>query len=371
MKHLGIVLLILSPFLLRGQAYLDSLPSGKDVKLIMLGEEHFLPEVDSLEAQIIRHYALQEAPRTIYVFLERSYAFNYYIDKLFNYDDSISLKQYFNARLLVGDEDEYNFIMQLYNIQQQTHNLKIKCIDVCWENASKRQLYALHDLCSQYEFSNPDINKWKDTLAVYAEQKYFMNDSVCQIFVQSFIRHFRSCRQSYKIALSPYDYDYLKNMMKSSYSSFEKREKTMQEYVSRNYHKNHLHILPIGFYHISKHNHHKAVLKGKVLANEKMKSLAQRLHYSGCSPYRGKVYSILLCPLSEKRTRRDHTDSTKFIHRTTTFNKAELPPDVLENLPQSEEEISVIRIDKRRYPIAKKEYDMVITLKSCHSSWVF
>ena len=141
-----------------GQGYLDSLPIINKGEILVLGEYHFLQEMQDVEHDIILNYS-KTSQDLVVVFLERPYHEVYYVNQLFENGDSLRLKKYAKLMGTISGPYFYNLIMFLYEINQKVNNLKIVCIDD--NRLLRRALYTIRELLNTYPNCPESIQKMK------------------------------------------------------------------------------------------------------------------------------------------------------------------------------------------------------------------
>lgn len=148
-----------SSLLSYGQGYLDSLPIINKGEILVLGEYHFLQEMQDVEHDIILNYS-KTSQDLVVVFLELPYQFNFYVKNLFEQGDSILLKTYFKHFSSVKTRIYgYNLILSLYRMYIETPTLQVYCIDR--NSCESSTLYTIRELLNTYPNCPESIQKMK------------------------------------------------------------------------------------------------------------------------------------------------------------------------------------------------------------------
>jgi len=148
-----------SSLLSYGQGYLDSLPIINKGEILVLGEYHFLQEMQDVEHDIILNYS-KTSQDLVVVFLELPYQFNFYVKNLFEQGDSILLKTYFKHFSFVKTRIYgYNLILSLYRMYIETPTLQVYCIDR--NSCESSTLYTIRELLNTYPNCPESIQKMK------------------------------------------------------------------------------------------------------------------------------------------------------------------------------------------------------------------
>ena len=148
-----------SSLLSYGQGYLDSLPIINKGEILVLGEFHFLQEMQDVEHDIILNYS-KTSQDLVVVFLELPYQFNFYVKNLFEQGDSILLKTYFKHFSSVKTRIYgYNLILSLYRMYIETPTLQVYCIDR--NSCESSTLYTIRELLNTYPNCPESIQKMK------------------------------------------------------------------------------------------------------------------------------------------------------------------------------------------------------------------
>ena len=141
-----------------GQGYLDSLPIINKGEILVLGEYHFLQEMQDVEHDIILNYS--KTSQDLVVFLELPYQLNFYVKNLFEQGDSILLKTYFKHFSSVKTRIYgYNLILSLYRMYIETPTLQVYCIDR--NSCESSTLYTIRELLNTYPNCPESIQKMK------------------------------------------------------------------------------------------------------------------------------------------------------------------------------------------------------------------
>jgi len=147
-----------SSLLSYGQGYLDSLPIINKGEILVLGEYHFVQEMQDVEHDIISNYS--KTSQDLVVFLELPYQFNFYVKNLFEQGDSILLKTYFKHFSSVKTRIYgYNLILSLYRMYIETPTLQVYCIDR--NSCESSTLYTIRELLNTYPNCPESIQKMK------------------------------------------------------------------------------------------------------------------------------------------------------------------------------------------------------------------
>ncbi len=267
----------------------------QNYNLILIGEPHYIIEKDKIELTIINDI-INKTDKNIVLFLEYPLSMNYFIDKLFTDNDTISLKTYLLNRqnkivdkLSVKNELLYKKIINIYQLNKHSNHIIIKCID--YELKLRPLIYTILTILNKYNITSDEILKQKNILnELLNKSKHTIKDY--EYFRNEFKSHF--CNNLYlynSIITNKDELWYISKMLKNAialkiYS--EERELMLYNNIIANYNDSSYHVAIMGSAHVNKYYKNDIAILGNRL------SVGYLLNNSYKSPFRGKVYSIYI-----------------------------------------------------------------------------
>ena len=349
---------------LYGQGYLDSLPKLNKGEILMLGEYHFVQEMQDVEHDIILNYS-KTSQDLLVVFVEMPYHEIYYVNQLFENGDSLRFKKY--ARLLgtISGPYLYNLIMFLYEINQKINNLKIVCFD---ENKLHgRALYTIRELLNTYPNCPESIQKMKnqaDCLLQAGVPKSKVENERYIPYFEKFKKEFQKHKKDYKKTLSASDLEILTHFFKNYTESFDIRESIMFKNICKHYQKECRHIVIVGNTHANKEK----IQHSGISYNPKTKPLAWQLNNINKSPFRHKVYTIHLAPQKIVFPETIINDSLTIASKEVPWVTSSIPNHIRKELVAQHKDIAIKMINPSEYPEIHKQYDGFILIRKAHST---
>ena len=349
--------------LCHGQGYLDSLPKLNKGEILMLGETHFRQEVQNLEIEIIKKYA-SETHDPLVVYIELPYQFNFYVRNLIDYGDSLSLKTYFKLFSPVKTRTyAYNLIMSLYKIRLEEPSLQFFCID---RNGKENSvLYTIRDLLKFYPNCPESIQKMRyqtDSLIQTDKPDYKSENNGFALHFKIFKQHFHKHKKDYRRTLSASDYAFLTHLMGNFTESFDIRESIMYRNICRHYQQECKHIAING----STHTNKEKLLYYRY--SPKTKSLAWQLNNDRTSPFRKKLYSILISQNKLVNAEVILNDSVILPSKETTDLCLYVPNFIRKELMAQKKDVAIKMIDPLEYPDIHRQFDGFIMIHKAHST---
>lgn len=349
-----------------GQGYLDSLPIINKGEILVLGEYHFLQEMQDVEHDIILNYS-KTSQDLVVVFLERPYHEVYYVNQLFENGDSLRLKKYAKLMGTISGPYFYNLIMFLYEINQKVSNLKIVCIDD--NRLLRRALYTIRELLNTYPNCPESIQKMKyqadSLLQTGIPKSKAENEKYVPLF-EKFKKEFQRHKKDYKKTLSESDFEILTHIFKDHTESYDIRESIMFRNICKHYQKECRHIVIVGNTHANKE---KILFSfGKISYNPKTKPLAWQLNNINKSPFRHKVYTIHLTPQNIIFPETIINDSLTIASKEVTWIVPSIPNHIRKELEAQKKDVAIKMINPFEYPDIHRQYDGFILIKKAHSS---
>jgi hypothetical protein len=267
----------------------------QNYNLILIGEPHYIIEKNEIELTIIKDI-INKTDKNIVLFLEHPLSMNYFIDKLFTDNDTISLKTYLlNSqnrivdKLSVKNELLYKQIINIYQLNKHSNHIIIKCID--YELKLRPLIYTTLTILNKYNITSDEILKQKNILnEILSKSKYTTKDY--EYFRNEFKSHFCSNLYLYNsIITNKNELWYISKMLKNAielktYS--EERELMLYNNIIVNYNDSSYHVAIMGSAHVNKYYKNDITILGNRL------SVGYLLNNSCKSPFRNKVYSIYI-----------------------------------------------------------------------------
>lgn len=333
------------------------LPNEKNCNILLIGENHSNFEKDTIEFEIIKWYSMQ-TKKQITVFLERPRSLQVFIEKLFQYDDSLSLKQYF---LYTHSKDDstsvsrqyylYNRILGIYALNKSSKNIKIKCVDR--ELVMKSMLYSIKEVLIKYKdnYKIKLLIKYIDAYLIKKTITIHDHDAVRRFFYHCL---FFSYNES-NIKILGDDFRFLISMFENFRpmpSVSEIRENLLYQNIVNDYDTNSFHISINGIAHVNKFYSKEKKFSGN------RKSVGFMLNTYKSSPYKNKVSSIYIINFNLLTSRGLYNDKNR-IHFTTNYEKK-----LLYSL--LEDNYKCIVPDASKFKYAHKAYDLFILVDTAH-----
>ena len=348
-----------------GQGYLDSLPIINKGEILVLGEYHFLQEMQDVEHDIILNYS-KTSQDLVVVFLELPYQFNFYVKNLFEQGDSILLKTYFKHFSSVKTRIYgYNLILSLYRMYIETPTLQVYCIDR--NSCESSTLYTIRELLNTYPNCPESIQKMKyqadSLLRTGIPKSKAENEKYVPLF-EKFEKEFQRHKKDYKKTLSESDFEILTHIFKDHTESYDIRESIMFRNICKHYQKECRHIVIVGNTHANKEK----IQFGKISYNPKTKPLAWQLNNINKSPFRHKVYTIHLTPQNIIFPETIINDSLTIASKEVTWITPGIPNHIRKELEAQKKDVAIKMINPSEYPDIHRQYDGFILIKKAHSS---
>ncbi len=333
------------------------LPNDMNCNILLIGENHLNFEKDTIEFEIIKWYSMQ-TKKQITVFLERPRSLQVFIEKLFQYDDSLSLKQYFSYTHSKDDSTSdsrqyslYNRILAIYALNKSSKNIKIKCVDR--ELVMKTMLYSIKEVLIKYRDSH------KIKLLIKYIDSYLIKKTITiqdHDVVRRFFYHclFFSYDES-KIKFLDDDFRFLISMFenfKPMPTDSEIRENLLYLNIVNDYDTNSFHISINGIAHVNKF-----YSKDKKISGNR-KSIGFMLNTYKSSPYKNKVSSLCIINFNLLTSRGLYNTKNR-IHFMSSQEKK-----LLYSLFEKNNKYVVP--DSSKFKYAHKAYDLLILVDTAH-----
>ena len=334
--------------------------------LLIIGEFHNIAENSDIQLNIIKDIAVK-SDKNIEILIEFSPSFEYYLEKLFNNNDSISLLNYMlNKRKEKHDTlgmaltNQYELLMNLYYYSKtlSEKSFKIKCIDK--EYLPRALLFTLKDIFGKYEIKDSAlINQICALDSIQLKEVIDYTDF--KLFDATFRAYYFRNIELFKSTLNPNDFYYVSRMLEYSseidrYSP--EREKLMARNVIRNYFDSLFYILITGINHSNKNYYKKLDIRNNNI------STGYLLNNENKSPFRNKVISVAI-------TRRYFNTGTRIFNYEYAYPcilNSEV--DYLNSLVKGNI-ISCINLKSTRLKYAKRFFDYFIIIENSNSIYDF
>lgn len=353
------VILIFSCYLDFGQSFDCSLlPNQNKFHLLLIGENHFNYEKDTVELDIIKWYA-HNSSKKITIFIERPYSMQLFVDKLFNSGDSELLKQYLiysydrtSNVFITKEQNLYGKILDIYELNKTTKNIKIKCIDR--ELYLKSMLFSIKDVLIKYK--SPKVQQLINEI-----DRYLIKEIVTMQdyeFLRSFYK--LNCKYyflNFKNSIKTSDIYYINEVFdgfKPMISNSETRESFLYHKMINNWEENTFFISINGLAHVNKFFSKTDTIIGN------RKSIGYLLNTNEDSPFVNNVKSLGIVSFYLKSSKK--TEKVKnSIYFMTKDEKSYL-------YTLSKNKKQLINLDSTKFKFASKAYDLLILVDTSHSS---
>jgi len=336
----------------------NALPNYKNGSIMLIGENHSNFEKDTIEFDIIKWYA-QQSKKPITVILERPHSMELFIDKLFQNDDSLSLKQYLiysydrvENTFVMKEKNLYNKILALYSLNKTTKNIKIKCVDR--ELYLRAMMLSIKQVLTKYRSDNFKIAVLLTNINTYITKEILTIQDY--EMVRSF---FRLCQVSiyneYKTSILYEDLQYINTLaenFKPMISDSETRENLLYHNIVNNWDTNSFFIAIHGIAHVNKYYSKNETISGN------RKSIGFMLNSYTTSPFRNRVSSVYIVNFNLLTSKGLCNDQHR-IYFMTNEEKKQL-------YSLSKQNIKCVVPDSKQFKYAHKAYDLLILVDTAH-----
>lgn len=344
-----------------GQELFDSLPVIDKGEILLLGEYHYLEEILSLEADVIKHTA-RLSQDTLEVFLELPYNLNYYIDRLFHHNDSISLLRYMKTlQSKVLEEYLRRSIFSIYGITLQHPKLRVFCVDA--NKSIYRFFFTLDMLFSNYSQAPESIQSIRDFIRQIVREsppKTASEDAHLAKELSVFQKHFKTHRKDYSNYLTGKDFFFVDKNLNNFSRTADEREELMYRNISQQYKSHYKFIMITGVVHANKEK----IQFTKKIYTPNAKPLAWKLNNNKKSPFFKKVYSICIAPQQLCFRDSKSNDSAPVEETSMPFPTPQMPYAVKQELSKRNQAVTIMIMSKIKSP---KPFDGYILIRDAHS----
>ena len=352
-----LVLMLNSAIFGHGQAILDSLPVMQRGQILFLGEQHYIEEILDLEVAIIKH-AAQTSKDTITVFLELPCVENYYVNQLFQFNDSLPLYNYLN---IMPDKVLTKYISKaffsLYDVYLQNRNLKLICID--GNPSIDRFVYTLDMLFSKYAQLPFCIRQMRDEIALClqgGDSQLVKSDAS----IAKFRKHFKKFKKEYKSSLTEEDFNFIVLNIDNFHTNMDDREALLYRNICRHYSSNQRFIVIIGATHANK----KEIQFTRKKYSSKTRPVACLLNNKRSSPFNSQVFSLYITPLTLWVPQFPDSDNDDVVWHSYPFFSPRMPDEIKKELIGRNHHITIKILDKTSN---QEPFDGYVLIRDAHT----
>lgn len=352
-----LVLMLNSVIFVHGQAVLDSLPVIQRGQILFLGENHYIEEILDLEVEIIKHVA-HTSKDTLTVFLELPCVENYYVNQLFQNNDSIS---FYNYLKILPDKVLTKYISKvffsLYDVYSQNRNLKLICVDA--NPSEDRFVYTLDMLFSKYTQLPFCIRQMRDEISLYLQHKDSQS-AKNNLSVAKFRKHFKKFKKEYKSLLTEEDFNYLVLNIDNFYTNMDDRESLLYRNICRQYSSNHRYVVIIGVTHANK----KEIQFTRKKYSSNTKPVAWSLNNKRSSPFNNQVFSLYIAPLTLWIPQLSDSNNDDVVWQGYPFFSPQMPDEIKQELIGRNHPITIKILDKTSN---QESFDGFVLIRDVHT----
>ncbi|MDR1346071.1 MAG: hypothetical protein LBK03_05155 [Bacteroidales bacterium] len=285
----------------------------KSKKILLIGEEHHTFEIEDAEKRIVKDIIRQNRDIKHYqLCLEAPFSLQYHIENLIEYNDTLSVKQYFSCvgtgiakldTLTPSKKETYRSMLYYAQMAKsmQSGSLQIRCIDV--EAPLHPAVFTILHILRKYEIRDSLFQKQFN----YLDSLFSLNHLLYHFapFHERFGNYFLSHKDFFQHRLSPRDYYYISEIIgrcpkkvvrKSTFEDAivtQERDIIMYNAINQHYNDSTFYIAILGRSHVLR--------KGTGFERKfhgKFKNVATLLATDKDSHFKRRINSLVFCSLS-------------------------------------------------------------------------